>query len=147
MLRRVVDPTSRVVIMLTTLSNIDIADGSVAVSRQPQVNFHAFTTSWVTLLDAGGEDGGALSQAGRLVINTELQKMAAGPSSYMREHCNILIYKEATVCRRGIRAADRDLLEFVVKIADTARELQRKYPFSPPPKGKGGTANRHGSRC
>ena len=49
MLRRVVHPTSHVVNMLTTLSKIDIeafgppvADGSVAVSRQPEVHFHAF---------------------------------------------------------------------------------------------------------
>ena len=70
MLRRVVDPTSHVVSMLITLSKIDIeafgppvADGSVAVSRQPEVHFHAFTTVWVTLLDTGGKDGGALSQS------------------------------------------------------------------------------------
>ena len=80
MLRRVVDPTSRVVNMLTTLSKIDIeafgplvADGLVTVSRQPKVHFHAFMTAWVNLLDAGGEDGGALSQARRLIIITELQ--------------------------------------------------------------------------
>ena len=141
MLRRIVDPTSRVVIMVTTLSKIDITDGSVAVWRQPEVNFRSFTTVWVNRLDAGGEDGGALSQAGGLIINTELQKMAAGLSSYMREHYNILIYKEATVRRRGIRPANRDLLEFVLEIADTARELHRKYNFSPTPKGGGGTAN------
>ena len=50
MLRWVVNPTSHVVNMLTTLSKIDIeafgppvADGSVAVSRQPEVHFYAFT--------------------------------------------------------------------------------------------------------
>ena len=81
MLRRVVNPTSHVVSMLTTLSKIDIeafgppvADGSVAVSRQLEVHFHAFTTAWVMLLDVGGEDGGAIIQARRLIITTELKK-------------------------------------------------------------------------
>ena len=81
MLRRVVNPTSHVVNMLTSLSKIDIeafgppvAEGSVAVSRQPEVHFHTFTTAWVMLLDVGGEDGGALSQARRLIITTKLKK-------------------------------------------------------------------------
>ena len=67
MLRQVVDPTSHLN-MITMLSKIDIkafgppvADGLIAVSRQPEVHFHAFTTAGVTLLDAGCEDGGALS--------------------------------------------------------------------------------------
>ena len=148
MLRRVVDPTSRVVNMLTTLSRIDIeafgppvADGSVAVSRQPEVHFHAFTTVWVTLLDTGGEDGGALSQASRLVLTTELQKMAADLSSYMREHYNTLIHKEAAVRRWVIHAANRDFLEFVGEIADMARKLRRKYPSSPPPEDESETGN------
>ena len=109
MLRRVVDSTSRVVKMLTTLSKIAIeafgppvADGSVAVPRQAEVHFHAFTMAWATLLVAGGEDGGALSQARRLIITTELQEMAADLSSYMREHYNTLIRKEAAVRRRII---------------------------------------------
>ena len=83
MLRRVVNPTSQVVSMLTSLSKIDIevfappvAEGAVAVPRQPEVHFHTFTTAWVMLLDVGGEDGGALSQARRLIITTELKKMA-----------------------------------------------------------------------
>ena len=67
--------------------------------------------------------------------------MAADLSSYMREHYNTLIYKEAAVRRRVIHAANRDLLEFVGEIADMARELRRKYPSSPPPDGEGGTAN------
>ena len=148
MLRRVVNPTSHVVNMLTSLSNIDIeafappvAEGSVAVPRQLEVHFHAFTTAWVMLLDVGGEDGGALSQARRLIITTELKKMAENLSSYMREHYNTPIYKEAAVRRRVIHAANRDLLEFVGEIADMARELRRKYPSSPPPEGEGGTAN------
>ena len=84
-LRRVVHPNSHVVNMLTTLSKIDIeafappvADGSVA-----EVHFHAFTTAWVMLLDVGGEDDGALPQARRLVITTEIKKMAEDLSSYM----------------------------------------------------------------
>ena len=105
------------------------------------MHFHTFTTAWVMLLDVGGEDGGALSQARRLIITTELKKMAEDLSSYMREHYNTLIYKEAAVRRRVIHAANRDLLEFVGEIADMARELRRKYPFSPPPEGEGGTAN------
>ena len=148
MLRRVVDPTSCVVNMLTTLSKIDIeafgpsvVDGSVAVLRQSEVHFHAFTTAWGTLLDAGGEDGGALSQARRLIITTELQKMTADLSTSMREHYNTLIHKKVAVRRRVIHAANRDLLEFVGKIADMARELRRKYPSSPPSEGEGGTAN------
>ena len=147
MLRWVVNPTSHVN-MLTTLSKIDIeafgppvADGSVAVSRQPEVHFHAFTTAWVMLLDVGGEDGGALSQARQLIITTELKKMAEDLSSYTREHYNTLIYKEAAVRRRVIHAANRDLLEFVGEIADMARELRRKYPSCTPPEGEGGTAN------
>ena len=83
MLRRIVNPTSQVVSMLTSLSKIDIevfgppvAEGSVAVPRQPEVHFHTFTTAWVMLLDVGGEDGGVLSQARRLIITTELKKMA-----------------------------------------------------------------------
>ena len=122
MLRRVDDLTSRVVNMLTTLSKIDIeafgppvADGSVAVSRQLKVHFHAFTTAGVTLLDTGGENGGALSQARRLIITTELQKMAADLLSYMREHHNTLIHKEAAVRRRVIHAANRDLIELSAK--------------------------------
>ena len=148
MLRRVVNPTSHVVSMLTSLSKINIeafdpsvAEGSVAVPRQPEVHFHTFTTAWVMLLDVGGEDGGALSQARRLIITTELKKKAEDLSSYMREHYNTLIYKEAAVRRRVIHAANRDLLEFVGEIADMARELRRKYPSSPPPEGEGGTAN------
>ena len=148
MLRRVVNPTSQVVSMLTSLSKIDIevfgpsvAEGAVAVPRQPEVHFHTFTTAWVMLLDVGGEDGGALSQARRLIITTELKKMAEDLSSYIREHYNTLIYKEAAVRRRVIHAANRDLLEFVGEIADMARELRRKYPSSPPPEGEGGTAN------
>ena len=147
MLRRVVNSSSQVVSMLTSLSKIDIevfgppvAVGSV-VPRQPEVHFHTFTTAWVMLLDVGGEDGGALSQARRLIITTELKKMAEDRSSYMREHYNTLIYKEAAVRRRVIHAANRDLLEFVGEIADMARELRRKYPSSPPPEGEGGTAN------
>ena len=66
--------------------------------------------------------------------------MAEDLSSYMREHYNTLIYKEAAVRRRVIYAANRDLLEFG-EIADMARELWRKYPSSPPPEGEGGTAN------
>ena len=114
-LRRVIDLTSRVVNMLTTLSRIDIeafgtpvVDGSVDVLRQPEVHSHAFTTAGMTLLDAGGEDGGALSQARRLIIATELQKMSADLSSYTRGHYNILIYKEAAVRRRVIHAVNRD---------------------------------------
>ena len=146
MLRRVVNPTSHVVSMLTSLSKIDIEAfgppvGSGAVPRQPEMHFHTFTTAWVMLLDVGGEDGGVLSQARRLIITTELNKMAEDLSSYMREHYNTLIYKEATVRRRIIHAANRDLLEFVGEIADMARELRRKYPSSPPPEGEGGTAN------
>ena len=148
MLRRVVNPTSHVDNMLTSLSKIDIeafgplvAEGSVAVSRQPEAHFHTFTTAWVKLLDVGGEDGGALSQAKRLIITTELKKMAEDLSSYMREHYNTLIYKEAAVRRRVIHAANRDLLEFFGEIAGMARELRRKYPSSPPPEGEGGTAN------
>ena len=149
MLRQVVDPVSRVVNMLTTLSKIDIeafgalvADESVAVSRQPEVHFHAFTTVWVTLLYAGGEDCGALSQATRLLIPTELQKMAADLSSYMEGHYNTLIHKKAAVRRRVMHAANRDLLEFVGEIADMARMLRRNYLlFSPPPEGEGGTVN------
>ena len=105
------------------------------------MHFHTFTTAWVMLLDVGGEDGGALSQARRLIITTELKKMAEDLSSYIREHYNTLIYKEAAVRRRVIHAANRDLLEFVGEIADMARELRRKYPSSPPPEGEGGTAN------
>ena len=67
--------------------------------------------------------------------------MADDLSSYMREHYNTLIHKEAVVRRRVIYAANRDLLEFVGEIADMARGLQRKYPFSPPSEGEGGTAN------
>ena len=148
MLRRVVNPTSHVVSMLTSLSKIDIeafgppvAEGSVAVPRQPEVHFHTFTTAWVMLLDVEGENGNALSQARRLIITTELKKMAEDLSSYMREHYNTLIYKEATVRRRVIHAANRDLLEFVGEIADTARNLRRKYPSSPPPEGEGGAEN------
>ena len=148
MLRRVVDPTSHVVDVLTTLSKIDIeafdppvAGGSVDVSRQPKAHFHAFTTAWMTLLDGGGDDGGVLSQARRLIITTELRKRVEDLSSYMREHYNTLTYKEATVHRRVIHAANKDSLEFVGKIAAISRELQRKYPFSPPPKGEGGTVN------
>ena len=88
MLRRVVNPTSHVGNMLTSLSKIDIeafaplvAKGSVAVSRQPEGHFHTFTTAWVMLLDVGGEDDGALSQARRLIITTELKKMAEDFSS------------------------------------------------------------------
>ena len=105
------------------------------------MHFHTFTTAWVMLFDVGGEDGGALSQARRLIITTELKKMAEDLSSYMREHYNTLIYKEAAVRRRVIHTANRDLLEFVGEIADMARELRRKYPSSPPPEGEGGTAN------
>ena len=148
MLRRVVNSTRHAVNMLTTLCKIDIkafapavADGSVAVSRQPEVHFHAFTTAWVMLIDVGGEDGRALYQARRLIITTELNKMAEDLSSYMREHYNTLTYKEVAVRRRVIHAANRDLLEFVGEIADMARELRRKYPSSPPPEGEGGTAN------
>ena len=148
MLRRVVNPTSHVVNMFTSLSKIDIeafgppvAEGSVAVSRQPEVHFHTFTTAWVMLLDVGGEDGGVLFQARRLVITTELTKMAEDLSSYMREHYDTLIYKEAAVRKQVIHAANRDLLEFVGEIAGMARELRRKYPCSPPPEGEGGTAN------
>ena len=148
MLRWVVNPTIQVVSMLTSLSKIDIevfgppvAEGAVAVQRQPEVYFHTFTTAWMMLLDVGGEDGGALSQARRLIITTELKKMAEDLSSYMREHYNTLIYKEAAVRRRVIHAANRDLLEFVGEIADMARELRRKYPSSPPPEDEGGTAN------
>ena len=67
--------------------------------------------------------------------------MAEDLSSYMREHYNTLIYKEAAVRRRVIHAANRDLLDFVREIADMARELRRKYPSPPPPEGEGGTAN------
>ena len=148
MLQRVVDPTSHVVNMLTTLSKIDIeafgppvADGSVAVSRQPEAHFHALTTTWVTLLDVGGNDGGALSQARRLTITTELRKMVEDLSSYMREHYNTLIYKEAAVRRRVIHAANGDLLEFVGEKADMSRELRRKYHSSTPLEGEWGTAN------
>ena len=148
MLRRVVHPISHVVNMLTTLSKIDIeafgppvTDGLVAVSRQPEVHFHAFTTAWVTLLGVGGEDDGALPQARRLVITTEMKKMAEDLSSYMREHYNTLIYKEAAVRRWVKHAANRDLLEFVGEIADMARELRRKYPSSPLPEGEGETVN------
>ena len=81
MLRRVVHPISHVVNMLTTLSKIDIeafgppvAEGSVAVPRQPEVDFYTFTIAWVMLLAVGGEDGGGLSQARRLIITTELKK-------------------------------------------------------------------------
>ena len=93
------------------------------------------------LLDVGGKDGGALSPARRLIITTELKKMAEDLSSYMREHYNTLIYKEAAVRRWVIHAANRDLLEFVGEMADVARELRRKYPSSPPPEGEGETAN------
>ena len=148
MLRRVVDPASHVVNMLPTLFKIDIeafgppvVDGSVAGSRQPEVHFHTFTTVWVTLFDAGGEDGGALSQTRRSIITTELRKMAEGLSFCTREHYNTLIYKEAAVRRRVIYAANRDLLKFVGEIADIARELRRKYPSSPLPEGEGGMAN------
>ena len=148
MLRRVVNPTSHVVSMLTSLSKIvieafgpPVAEGSVAAPRQPEVHFHTFTTAWVMPLDVGDEDGGVLSQARRLVITTELKKMAEDFSSYMREHYNTLIYKEAAVRRRVTHAANRDLLEFVGEIADMARELRRKYPSSPPTEGEGGTAN------
>ena len=82
-----------------------------------------------------------MSQARRLIITTELNKMAEDFSSYMREHYNTLIYKEATVRKRVIHTANRDLLEFVGEIADMARELRRKYPSSPPPESEGGTAN------
>ena len=105
------------------------------------MHFHTFTTAWVMLLDVGGEDDGALSQARRLIITTELKQMAEDLSSYMREHYNTLIYKEAAVRRRVIHAANRDLLEFVGEIADMAPELRRKYPSSPPPEDEGGTAN------
>ena len=64
------------------------------------------------------------------------EKMAEDLSSYMREHYNTLIYKEAAVRRRVIHAANRGLLEFVGEIADTARELRRKYPSSPSPDGE-----------
>ena len=81
MLWRVVNPTSHVVSMLTSLSKIDIeafappvAEGSVAVPRQPEVHFYTFTIAWVMLLAVGGEDGGGLSQARRLIITTELKK-------------------------------------------------------------------------
>ena len=148
MLWRVVNPTSHVVNMLPPLVKIDIeafgspmAEGSVVVSRQPEVHFHTFTTAWVMLLDVGGEDGGALSQASRLIITTELKKKAEDLSSYMREHYNTLIYKEPAVRRGVMHAANMDLLEFVGEIADMARELRRKYPSSPPPEGEGGTAN------
>ena len=67
--------------------------------------------------------------------------MAEDLSSYMREHYNTLIYKEAAVRRRVIHAANRDLLKFVDEIADMAWELRRKYPSSPPPEGEGETAN------
>ena len=67
--------------------------------------------------------------------------MAEDLSSYMREHYNTLIYKEAAVRRRVIHAANRDLLEFVGEIADMARGLRRKYPSSPPPEGEGEKAN------
>ena len=73
------------------------------------------------LLDVGGEDGGALSQVKRLIITTELKKMAEDLSSYMQEHYNTLIYKEAAVRRRVIHAANRDLLEIVGEIADMPR--------------------------
>ena len=67
--------------------------------------------------------------------------MAEDLSSYLREHYNTLIYKEAAVRRRVIHAANRDLLDFVGEIADMAPELRRKYPSPPPPEGEGGTAN------
>ena len=67
--------------------------------------------------------------------------MAEDLSSYMREHYNTLIYKEAAIRRRVIHAVNRDLLEFIGEIVDMARELRRKYPSSPPPEGEGGTAN------
>ena len=135
MLRRVVDPTSHVVNMLTTLSKIDteafgppVVDGSLAVSRQSEVHFHAFTAAWVTLLH---ENGGALFQARRLIITTELQKMADDLSSYMREYYNTLIHKEAAVRRRVRRAANRGFVEFFGGIADMARELRRKTLHGP----------------
>ena len=150
MLPRVVDPISRVVNMLTTLSKIDIeafgspvADGSVAVSRQLEVHFNAFTTAWVTLLDAGSEDGGAVSQARRLVITTELQKMTADLSSYVKEHYNTLTHKEAAVRRWVIYAASR-VFRFVREIEGMAR---RKYPSSPLSKLRVGRQIHHGSRC
>ena len=91
-----------------------------------------FTTAWVTLLDVGGEDDGALPQARRLVITTEMKKMAEDLSSYMREHYNTLIYKEAAVRRRVKHAANKDLLEFVGEIADMARELRASTASLPP---------------
>ena len=50
MLRWVVNPTSHVINMLTTLSTIDIEAfgppvADVAISRQLEVHFHAFTTA------------------------------------------------------------------------------------------------------
>ena len=118
-----------------------MADGSVAISRQPEVYFHAFTTAWVTLLVAGGEDGKALSQARRLIITTDLQKVADDLSSYMREHYSTLIHKQAAVRRRVIHGANRDLLEFVSETTDMARELRRKYLSPLPPEDEDGTAN------
>ena len=67
--------------------------------------------------------------------------MADDLSSYMREHYNILIHKEATVCRRIIHATNRDLLEFVGDIANMAQEPRRKYPSFFSSEGESGTAS------
>ena len=88
---------------------------AVAVSRQPEVYFHAFMTAWVMLLEVGGEDGGALSQTRQRIITTKLKQMPEDLSFYMREHYNSLIYNEAAVRRRVIHAAKRDLLELSAK--------------------------------
>ena len=95
----------------------------------------------MTLLDAGGENDAALPQARRLIITTELRKMAEDLLFYTREHYNTLIHKEAAVRQRVIHAANRDFLEFVGEIVDMAQELRRKYPSSLPPEGEGGTVN------
>ena len=58
--------------------------------------------------------------------------MAKDLSSYMREHYNTLVYKEAAVRRRVKHAANRDLLEFVGEIADMARELRASTACLPP---------------
>ena len=51
--------------------------------------------------------------------------MAADLASYRREHYNTLIHKEVAVCRWIMYAANKNLIEFVGEIADTARELRR----------------------
>ena len=85
----------------------------------------------MTLLDVGGEDGGGLSQARRLIITTELQKMAVDLSSYMREHYSTLICEDAAVRRQVIHASNRSLLEFVGEIADTAQRDNVAPPATP----------------